>query len=325
MKIKITTEIKAVIDNLGNKTAQQSGLKVYTALYLCHKRRNKQGYFDCPSKYLRAINSRYSKIRDELLNAGIIDYMKTLKVDPSDIFKSIPSKRYSTKYGYCMKYKFLVDISQGEEVEVDFASNKKRRWYEITTNSLIELGHSPKITRDSFGRRVHYPLLNSYKEELKNIGLSVIDAQTSQPRLLWLIMKEKGLFDINYNNIFENDIDFYDYLSKELELPDRESAKNAFMFWVNGEMGSKISTIKKLFPITTNFINGLKKLYYKDSASFLQREEARIWIDDLLNNIPADFALPVHDSLIVKNEDLEKVLSYCISMYPDMRFSSRAL
>lgn len=325
MKIKITPEINNVINSLGNKTARQSGLKIYTALYICHNRKNHNGYFDCPSTYLRSINSRYSNIIRALLDAKIIDYLKTLKIDPSDVFNSISSKRYSTKYGYCMKYKFLVDITEGDEIEIDFASNKKRRWHEITTNSLIKLGYSPKITRDSFGRRVHYPLLNNYKEELKNKGLSVIDARTSQPRLLWLIMKEKEIIDINYNNIFQNDIDFYDYLSTELKLINRDSAKDAFMFWVNGEMSSNISTIRNLFPITTNFINGLKKLYYKDSASFLQREEARIWIDDLLQNIPTEFALPVHDSLIVKNEDLEEVMNYCISKYPDIRFSSRAL
>ncbi|OSZ82909.1 hypothetical protein CAP35_06510 [Chitinophagaceae bacterium IBVUCB1] len=326
MKIKITQKIKDIIDSLGNKTVQTSGLKIYAALYLRNKRKNTSGYFDCPSTYLRSINSRYSKIINRFIEEGIIDYLKTLKIDPNDIFQTIASKKYSSDLGYCMKYKFLVDISSGQEIEVDFNSNRKKRWYEITANSLLELGYTPEIKRDSFGRRVHYPILNNYKEELKNKGLCVIDSKTSQPRLLWLMMQKQGIIDPAYHAIFTDDaIDFYEVLAQYLNLKDRDKAKKPFTHWVNGKNEIANVKIQKLFPIATCFIRGLKKLYYKDSASYLQREEAKIWIDDLLQNIPVDFALPVHDSLIIKREDLNTVLEYCMTKYPELRFSKKEL
>jgi len=325
MNIKITPEIKNILYSLGNKTAVSSGLKIYATLYSRSYRKNTKGYFDCPSTLLRSVNSRYSKIIKRLLDEGIIDYLKTQKIDPNDIFHSITSKTYSSHMGYCMKYKFLVDVSIGEEIEIDMSTGRKERWYEITANSLIELGYVPDIKRDSFGRRVHYPLLNNYKEELKGKGLCVIDAKTSQPRLLYLLMKERNIIDPIYSHAFESDIDFYDFIVTELKLKDRDAAKDLFMQWINSRGFVNDFQIKRLFPIANHFINGLKSRYYKDSAAFLQRAEAKIWIDDLLQNIPAEFALPVHDSLIVRQENLINVLDYCKTKYPDLRFSNKEL
>ena len=73
-------------------------------------------------------------------------------------------------------------------------------------------------------------------------------------------------------------------------------------------------------PIASKFIKELKAKSYKNSAKFLQREEAKIWIDDLLNYLPVEFALPVHDCLIVKQKDCNEVLEYCIGKYPEIDF-----
>ena len=327
MKIKITPEIKKIINSLGNKTIINSGYKIYAILYSRSYRKNTEGYFDCPSTLLRSINSRYAKIRDRFLAEGILTYKQTSKIDPKDIFNSIPSKTYSSHMGYCMKYKFLVGLSKGVEMEVDMTSNRKERWYEITANSLIELGHEPKITRDSFGRRVcvHYPEISNYKIAFKNKGLCVIDAQTSQPRLLWMLMKQKDIIDSNYHQIFNNDLDLYDELKITFNLKDRKAGRDLFVQWINGNGFVPNFRIEKLYPIATSFIKGLKKIYYKDSAALLQREEAKIWIDDLLENIPIEFALPVHDSLIIKEKDFDEVLAYCTAKYPEIRFKRKDL
>lgn len=224
-----------------------------------------------------------------------------------------------------MKYKFLVDLSNGEEIEVDMKTGRKMRWYEITAKTLTELGYEPKITRDSFGRRVHYPLIKDYKVELKGKGLCAIDAVTSHPRLLWLAMNERGILDPGYNQIFINDLDLYKYLASALKLIDREAGRDLFSHWINGDVFIPDFRINKLFPIATSFIRGLKKLYYKDSASFLQRREAKIWIDDLLENIPVEFALPVHDSLILRDKDYDTVFDYCTAKYPELRFKRKDL
>jgi hypothetical protein len=138
-------------------------------------------------------------------------------------------------------------------------------------------------------------------------------------------MKEKNILDANYNNIFSNDEDFYNYLVLELGLENRQAAKDLFMFWVNSSGYVPDYNINRLFPVASAFIKKLKNRNYKNSSSFLQRHEARIWIDDLLENIPVNFALPVHDSLIVRREDLKEVLQYCKGKYPELRFSSKEL
>jgi len=197
--------------------------------------------------------------------------------------------------------------------------------------SIKELGYEVKISRDSFGRRVYHTVLNNYKTELKGKGLYVIDSITSQPRLLYLIMKQRGVIDNNYNAIFENEVDFYEYLISELKLAGtkkktpRRQAKSKFTFWVNGNGNAPYIQIGELFPIATGFIKKVKRQNYKDCAALLHRQEASIWIDDLLENIPVEFALPVHDSLIVKKEDLQTVLRYCKDKYPDLRFDCEKL
>ena len=325
MKIILHPNVKAVIENLGNKTIQNSGLKIYTAIYLRNKRSNKHGYFDCPSTFLKTINDRYAKIIDKFEANNIIRCLKNVKPDPNDIFNRIITKSYSADLGYCMQYKFLIDITFGEEIEVDFKANVFKRWYSIIADSLTELGYTPKITRDSFGRRVHHPLIKTYKTFFKDKGYYVIDAKASQPTLLYLIMKTRNILDTNYIYTFENNLDFYEFVSEKLGLQDRVAAKSLFMFWINSRGYVPDAGIHKLFPLASAFIKGLKEQNYKDSPAFLQREEARIWIDDLLENIPANFALPVHDSLIVKEKDFAKVLSYCQTKYPELRFSTKPL
>ena len=332
MKIRISQQVKNSINTLGNRTARNSGQKVYAALYFRHERKNDHGYFDCPSTYLMKVNSRYYKVIDQFIKDGIIKYQTNLKPHPDDIFAPpIITKDYSKHLGYCMQYKFLINIEDGDEIEVDFSSGREYRWYSIIENSLKELGYEVKISRDSFGRRVYHTVLTEYKTALRGKDLYVIDSKTSQPRLLYRIMKERKVVDANYNTIFENDIDFYNYLVKELNLEGkdeqerRQAAKDLFMFWINSSGYVPDFKINILFPVATSVLKKMKSKFYKNSAAFLQREEANIWIDDLLENIPVEFALPVHDSLIVKKEDYKAVLQYCIDKYPDLRFDCKEL
>ncbi len=326
MKITITKQIQESINKLGNKTAQRSGLLIYCALYNLNKRKRSNGYFDAPSTYLVAINKRYNRAIDQFMKDGIIIYQTNLKTNPDSIFgNDIITKNYSTKHGYSMKYKFLVPIDEFE-IEVDFKTTKDEPWYIKIKESLEILGYyDEKITRDSFGRRVHYNLLYNYKNELKGKKLWVIDSVCSQPRLLWLLMKKRGLLDSNYNDIFENDKDFYDYLQLKLNLEDRPDAKRLFMFWINSSGYVPNNEIHNLFPEVSKFLSKLKNRSYKDSSAYLQREEAKIWIDDLLSNVPTKFALTIHDSLIVKAEDAEMIKKYCQDKYPDLRFDMKKL
>jgi len=224
-----------------------------------------------------------------------------------------------------MKYKFLIDTEVGIEYDFDEENPNKRRWYEIIKSSLISLTYDPKITRDSFGRRVHHNAIYDHKTYLSDKGFSIIDAKCSQPKLLYLIMKERKIYDKEFYDIFESGRDFYLYLIEKLKLKNRQEAKDLFMFWVNSDGYVPNTGIFQLFINTSNFIKSLKTRSYKDAAAFLQREEAKIWIDDLLENIPTNFALPIHDALLIKTHESQKLLEYCKSKYPQIDFEVKDL
>jgi len=319
MNVKITPIVKDTINSLGNKTRKMTGLKIYAALVIMSNRKNKHGYFPVPSTYLESINCRYKIAIDALLKAGIIEYFKGIHQDPDDLFSQKYTKYYNTNKGICMKYRFLIDTSVGEEVFVDMCSYKKSKWFSILEGSLMELGYKPEIKRDTFGRRVHHNLIPVYKEELKDKGYALIDAQASQPKLLLNIMREKGYTDFDYERAFEGD--FYNYLVEKLNLDNRNMAKDLFMYWLNSAGYVPDYKIHILFPIASNFIKSLKTKNYKDSSSFLQRIEAKIWIDDLLENLPSDFGIPVHDCLIIKDKEVNKILDYCKSKYSNIDFT----
>lgn len=324
MKVIVPNEVIDSIKTIGNKTSQKNAFKIYAALCKREVRKNKVGYFDVPSTYLESINKRYSRAIDKFIEDGIIEFYKR-PIQGDNIFDTVYKKYYNKNLGICMKYRFLIDIRTGVEIEIDMDNPNNKRWYEITKNTLINLGYEPKITRDSFGRRVHHNAIYDYKQYLSDKGLSVIDAKCSQPRLLYLIMKERGIVDANYSSIFENGVDFYSYIIKNLNIEDRVEAKLLFMFWLNSDGYVKDSNIHRLFPEVSRFIKSLKTKNYKDAASFLQREEAKIWIDDLLENLPVDFGLTIHDSLIVKNKDSYDVLEYCKNKYPQIEFDIKEL
>jgi hypothetical protein len=324
MIVEINQKIKDIINNMPyNKTVKNKSLKIYGALYLLSKRANKHGYFAVPSEYLKSINVRYYKIIDHFEEVGLIKAFTRPEQDKDDIFNVKHKKYYDKSKGICMKYKFLISTS-GEMINIDMTTNKTFRWYELIQNSLTEFGFEDiKISRDTFGRRVHHSGIREYKSDFK--GYWVVDAITSQPRLLFADMKAKGIIDIEYNNIFENDLDFYNELVYRLKLNDRQEAKDLFMFWVNGKGYVPNFKIHLIFPVVSKYIKNYKSGDYKNMASHLQRVESKIWIDDLLNNVPCDWVLPVHDSLIIKNEDVDNVYNYCCTKYPDLRIKKELI
>lgn len=324
MIVKIPKEVKDVINQMSsNKTVKNNAIKIYAALYIKSHLKNSQGYFPVSSEYLKSINLRYYNIMDYFVKNNIIDFYKKAYQDDNDIFNTIYRKSYNKEKGICAKYKFLINTEIGDELNVDMVTNKYNRWYEIIENSLIESGFEVKISRDSFGRRVHHSAIRNYKEDFK--GYYTIDSICSQPRLLYIYLKQKGIVDESYNNIFDNDLDFYGEVAYKLRLESRQDAKDLFMFWLNGNGYVPNYGIHNLFPVASSFLKSIKKGNYKNSGSLLQRIESKIWIDDILNNIPCDFALPVHDSVIVKEKDVEKVLQYCQSKYTELRFKKEII
>lgn len=334
----IPKQIQFLLSKLKDKRSKSRLLKVYEALVYKSDKKNKNGWFFVPSLYLKKVNSRYSKAIKDLIDYGILEYKKSVDYEYETIFKEnkIERKSYNTYTKTCMQYRFLIDIKNGEEKEFDINIEnlyKHKRWYNLTKKSLIELGLNPRIKRDNFSRRLHTNVTGSLNNQTNNQfksykdyckGYYTIDSVTSQPRLLYIILKEKELYDKNLFNIFENDMDFYTYLQENIpNLTTREMAKDTFGEWVNGknyESSVENKLIRRLFPIATMLISNYKSNDYKDLCKLLQYKESKIWVDDLLENCPTDFALTVHDSLIVKEEDKDKVLKYCEEKYPELKF-----
>ena len=150
-----------------------------------------------------------------------------------------------------------------------------------------------------------------------------IDAKTCQPRLLWIYLQDIGLQDKNLNYIFENNLDFYQYIMDRIPaLEDRDDAKETFVSWINGTgyLDAEKSSIRNIFGTANEFIKNFKKKDYKNICRLLQYKEASIFIDSILNNIPLDFCLTVHDSIIVRKEDKDITLDYCKEHHPELIF-----
>jgi len=233
-----------------------------------------------------------------------------------------------------MKYKFLIDLADAEEMEIDFTSDEKSRWYSLIRSSLTQLGYDNiKIKRDGFGLRVWHNAIQGYKRDLKDMELMVIDAKCSQPRLLYNLMKDANIIDTNYFALFENDTqrDFYNFIINQFNLTGigydskRDEAKELFTMWIFGQGYTKGFQFHQIFPEASSFIRTLKNRGYKDSASYMQRQEAKVWIDDIMENIPIDFAIPVHDSIIVRANDAGLALDWCKEKHPEVVFTLKEL
>ncbi|NBW80087.1 MAG: hypothetical protein EBR27_13965 [Betaproteobacteria bacterium] len=329
--MKIGKELNYLLNSQKREDAKQRIRKVYEALL--YKRGNNPNWFDCPSAYLIKVSPRYNKVVKLLLDHKIIEF-QSFNYDQSDIFNQRRKKYYNTEKGICMRYRFLIDTEDGDEYEFNVPQNlyDDEKWYMRTRYSLLQLNFSPNellIKRDNFSRRLHTNITGSingsmsYRDLLSGGEYFAIDAKTSQPRLLWMVLNEIGLVDKNLNYIFENGLDFYDYIIERIDaLKTRDEAKELFTSWINGTGYIDLNkvAIRDIFSVTNMFIRNYKTKSYKDVCKLLQNREANIFIDDLLNNSPVDFTLSVHDSLIVKKEDVDIVLEYCRKRQPNLIF-----
>lgn len=328
----IPKELDYLLSLEKRKDAKERIKKVYNALL--YKKGNTSGYFNCPSAYLVKSSPRYNKVIKQLLEHSIIDF-QSFNNDESDIFNQRRKKYYNTEKGVCARYKFLIDTEKGYEdnISIDFSSiYDNEKWYMKTRYSLLQLGFtldSLNIKRDNFSRRLHTNITGnigdgySYKDLLSGGDYYVIDAKTCQPRLLWIHLQSIGLQDEKLNEIFNNGLDFYDFIIKRIPaLIDRDDAKELFTSWINGTgyLDADKTSIRDIFPVANMFLRKYKTKDYKNVCRLLQYKEASIFIDDLLNNIDLEFCLTVHDSLVVKKKDIEVALNFCKEKHPELKF-----
>lgn len=332
----VPKELEYLLNKEKRKDSKNRILKIYNALL--YKKGNINGYFPVPSSYLKKINLRYYKVIQDLIDYNIIEFLSYSEEEKWENLYDGPKFRkkkfYNTQKGICARYKFLIDVNSGIEYNIEIESNlyDNEKWYHKTKYSLHQLGFSNEeihIKRDNFSRRLHTNVtgsiqgFKSYRELMKGGEYYSIDSKTSQPRLLWLKLKEMGLSDDKLDYIFENNIDFYDFIIEKIPaINDRDDAKELFASWLNGTgylEEDKVS-IRNIFPVANMLIKSFKKASYKGFCQLIQHMESQIFIDELLNDVPVDFCLSVHDSLLVKKEDIDKVLEFCKERRPELVF-----
>lgn len=334
----VPKELDFLIKQQKDKRLVKRLISVYEALLF--KRGRNKTWFDAPSSYLEKINNRYYIAIQEFIKYGIIEYKSVNnEYQFTDVFTSNLHKKKYYFPTQSIKYRFTIDTTEGYEYEVDVKNKlyENEKWYVKTKYSLLQIGFKVEdllIKRDNFSRRLHTSVTGSiagslsYRDILSGGDYYTIDSKTSQPRLLWLTMKEIGFQDPNLNYIFENGIDFYDFIIERIDAlrvnPDKDSqrleAKELFASWINGNgyLDTDKVEIRDIFKVANMFIRNFKTTSYKDICKLLQWKEASIFIDDLLSNVPVDFCLSVHDALIVKKEDTDIVLKYCQESHPEL-------
>ncbi len=72
--------------------------------------------------------------------------------------------------------------------------------------------------------------------------------------------------------------------------------------------------------MASKFINCLKNKKNKDAAFYLQLEEIKIWIDDLIENILTNFALHIYDYFLICVREVYEILDYCESKHENIDF-----
>lgn len=327
----VPKEVKDVVNKIGNKTKIKSAYKIYNVLVRKSKYRNKEGWFEVQSLYLKSVNAKYKSIIEYFIKNNIIEPLVKIYQPGEkhgDLFNSVTRRTYHPEHNKCIHYRFntKIDITKGETLTIEFENPiKDKRWYKLTKDSLERLGYVPKISRDGFGGRVYHNLTGCYKDDLHKKGFCVIDAQSSQPRLLYLSMKEKGIRDENLFRIFENELDFYMEMVSLFGIEDRNEAKNVFMYWAMGSGYTKGYNMWQHFPEACKFLKNVKGRNHKDSSRYLASKESKIFVDNLLENLPVNFGLTIHDSIIIHKKDANLVLGYCKDKYPELVFKIEEL
>jgi len=321
-----------------NKKKRDSILVIFNAIKAKSSTINKDGYFDVPSTYLIALRSKYKPFLLILKELGIIEVKtKSTSVELRNqlrfeySYSEKITESYSTHLGQCKQYRFLINLKKCKmkRYSVNYKTINKE-WYNITKQSLLSIGildDNIRIGRDSFSRRLHHNLtarvqdndINSaiQKENYKTYLSThypnkyvIIDAIACQPTNLPDVL---GCADKNYLKALEGDV--YNYLMDNLGIMmDRNDAKQLFNLWAMNT-GYIDSPLNNLFPIMTKRMLRMKnQLNPKIISNRLQGSEVSFFIDNKLQgftlNTGLDFALTIHDSFIVKVEDLDVVKSY---------------
>jgi len=204
--------------------------------------------------------------------------------------------------------------------ESQFIHNKKVSINLAYTDSIekMRMG-SFRAARNGTNNRLDTNLTNMCSLLVDDIcaqnNLVQIDLNNSQFTILSYILKDiLNTPDFNRFKALSVSGKLYDYIKLELGLETKKQAKNTMfeiMFSSRKNNTSGKMKIKNLFPNVVKWIDDFKKENEDNTfAIMLQLKESTIFIDGILRLIKTKkiFCLTKHDSLIVKENDMDMVL-----------------
>jgi hypothetical protein len=327
-KIKINNRILKIIYKSDNPL---TCLRIYILIYLQSPYNNKNKYYEkydfaeIPRILFKRISSDYKKYIDYLVKNRVIEYRRNKR---NDGFNDYYTKHYSTIYHICMSYRIIEDLDRGNTFFIEHKTKNKKNYYNLVytkiNNSLKLIGkEGVSVVRDKFGRRIYWEGINEYKILFKDAGYSMIDSKGCHISLLYKWCQDNNIIiDEKIKDIFEKCKDFYEETASILKI-SRDECKKRVMLWLNSKKSD--FGFKKIYPIISRVIENMKKYNYKSLSKKLQLWESKIFIDDFIKNSPIDFALPVHDGIIVKNKDVDFMMRWMKEKTPFLNFSIKKL
>ena len=219
--------------------------------------------------------------------------------------------------------RFLIE---NEEIFID---NKKKFIHISYINSIKRLEYkSHYANRNPTNKRLDTNFTNMASVMVDDIckenNLMQIDLKNSQFTILSHLLKDE-LDSDDYSHFEALSVSgwLYDYVAKELGLGGRKQGKNVMFETLFSSRKNNTSSklkLKKIFPTVIKWIDNYKKENGDDNFSImLQRQESEMFIDGLLRLIKKEksslFCLTKHDSLIIKDEDYDRIMTITTSYF----------
>ena len=196
------------------------------------------------------------------------------------------------------------------------------RYFNLYKRSIEDFNNNVflNITEDAFGNRVH-SFITTIPKEIRSSYLTIngeptveLDLHQSQMVILGKII-EKYYGRNSFSEMVKNE-DIYIHFGQINNIGRDEAKKLMFRPVFNRNSSKESQMLKNAFPDAYGFIEQFKKMSlnwnpsrkrYSNMAFMLQREESgifhRVWNN--LHNEGISF-LPVHDSVIVPQRDLDQ-------------------
>lgn len=305
IEIDVPQELLDTLPEFGRSQTQRKLLEVYHALVKKSKyKRGDLGFFSVPSNYLLAINSTYNKKIQFLIDRGFIERRES--------YSYVGSNRF-TKHYRLLKHQNLTKVN----IEVP-DQNDRKRWFINTQKSLKLLGcNSTNIKRDGYSGRLHHPYVKTYKRTL--LEYYAIDASACHIVLLNRLMNQESIIDPELNHALKNGLFYESLISDYKTWRTRDEVKDSVQPIINGKRPT--NGLFKKYPVFANWLAHLK-YSNKELSRTLQFEESKVFIDGILCDLGdrLDFILTIHDSIIVREQEIQKAMDFLNENYSDFKW-----